>query len=235
MLQLYHEILYRPILNLLVFLYDILPGHDLGLAIIAVTIIIRFILYPSFRSSIRSQRAMQALQPKLEEVRAKHKDDKQAQMEAMMNLYKEHKVHPLSSCLPLLAQLPVILALFQVLNNQLSSATIEGLYTFVRNPGILEPISFGFLNLADRNIILAAIAAALQYWQTKMLQPKMQPGVKMEATAAILQKQMLYVLPIVTFIIAMQLPAGLPLYWATTTLFAIVQQRISAPKPIPTA
>lgn|SRR3989338_659718 len=223
-MSIYHELLYRPILNLLVYLYNVIPGHDIGLAIIFVTLIIRLVLYPSFRSSLKSQKALQEIQPKMEEVKDKHKDDKQAQMEAMMKVYKEHKVNPLSSCLPLLVQLPVILALFQVLNTQLPKQTIEGLYSFVSNPGALDPISFGLVNLAKGNALLAAIAALLQYFQTRMLQPKTKSGVKMELTASIMQKQMLYFLPAITFFIALKLPAGLPLYWAVSTLFAIAQQ-----------
>jgi len=160
----FHELLYRPILNLLVFLYDIIPGHDVGLAIIGVTLVIRIILYPSFHSSLKSQKALQELQPKMEALKVKHKDDKQAQMKAVMELYKEHKVNPLSSCLPLLIQLPVMIALFSVLNNQLPKTTIEGLYGFVSNPGTLEPVAFGFLNMAQPHTILAAVAAILQFF-----------------------------------------------------------------------
>ena len=223
-MNIYHEFLYRPILNLLVWFYNIIPGHDIGLAVIAVTLVVRLVLYPSFRSSLKSQKAMQELQPKMEALKQKHKDDKQKQMEATMALYKEHKVNPLSSCLPLIIQLPVILALFQVLNTQLPKTTIEGLYTFINNPGSLDPVTFGIVNLANPNAILAAVAAILQFIQTKMLQAKTPPGQKMEMTANILQKQMLYFLPAVTFIIALRLPSGLPLYWTVTTLFAIAQQ-----------
>src|SRR3954470_12136721 len=95
---LYNDVIYRPILNLLVFLYNVIPGHDIGLVIILVTIVIRFILAPFMHKSLKSQRAMNALQPKLNEVREKYKNDKEGQAKAMMELYKEHKVNPLSSC-----------------------------------------------------------------------------------------------------------------------------------------
>ncbi len=223
-MNIYHEILYRPILNLLVWFYNILPGHDVGLAIIGVTLVIRLVLYPSFRSSLKSQKALQELQPKMDEVKQKHKDDKQAQMAALMELYKEHKVNPLSACLPLLIQLPVLIALFQVLNDQLPKSSIDGLYAFIANPGSLDPIAFGAINLAQPHVILAAVAAILQFVQTRMLQPKRAAGVAQDATAKILQKQMLYFLPFMTFVIALRLPAGLPVYWAATTIFAILQQ-----------
>lgn len=223
MIELYHTILEEPILNLLVFLYNIL-WNDVGLAIVAVTIIIRLLLYPSFHKSLKSQKELQELQPKLEEIREKYKDDQQKQMQEIMELYKEHKVNPFSSCLPLLVQLPILLALFNVLRNQLPKETIEGLYGFVSNPGALDPIGFGIVNLAERSIILALVAAGLQFIQTRMLQARRQPTAKTGGTAVMMQKQMMYFLPVMTFIFAMSLPSGLAVYWAITTLFAIGQQ-----------
>src|SRR4051812_9493570 len=115
----YQEIIYRPILNLLVYLYNVLPGHDIGAVIILVTIVIRFILAPFMHKSLKSQKAMNALQPKMNEVREKHKDNKEAQAKAMMELYKDNKINPLSSCLPLVIQLPILIALYQVLAHAL--------------------------------------------------------------------------------------------------------------------
>src|SRR6185369_17930108 len=128
-LHLYNDIIYRPILNLLVYLYNVLPGHDIGVVIILVTIVIRLILAPFMHKSLKSQKAMNALQPRLTELRDKHKNDKEAQAKAMMELYKEHKVNPLSSCLPLLIQLPILIALYQVLAHSLRGH-LEGLYHF---------------------------------------------------------------------------------------------------------
>jgi len=221
MTALFNEIFYRPILNLLVFLYDILPSNDLGLAIIGVTLVIRLILYPSFASSMKHQKAIQEIQPKINQVRQQHKDDRQKQTEAILKIYQEHKVSPFSSCLPILIQLPVIFALFLVLNNQLVKSTLEGIYGFIKNPGSLDPIAFGFLDLSKANIPLAILAAGLQYIQSKMMQSQ---STATDPMAKAMQTQMLYVFPVLTLIIAWTLPSGLPLYWSVSTLFAIAQQ-----------
>src|SRR3954470_7270112 len=110
--QIFHNFLVYPLINVLVFFYHYIP--DVGIVIILLTVIIRLILLPSFHKSLKHQRMLQALQPKIEEIKKKYKDDREAEMKATMELYKEHEVNPLSSCLPLLLQFPVLIALYQV-------------------------------------------------------------------------------------------------------------------------
>src|SRR3989344_1808032 len=155
MSHLFTPILYQPLLNLLVFFYTMVPAHDIGVAIVLWTIIIKLLLYPFSRQSIRGQRALQRLQPKLNEVKERYKNDREAQAKAMMALYKEEKVNPLSSCLPLLIQLPILLAVFQVFQSGLHNGSLDLLYPFVANPGNLNPISFGLIDLAKPNLVLA--------------------------------------------------------------------------------
>src|ERR1700752_3286192 len=112
MANLFNTILIHPLLNLLVFSYRYLP--DIGAVIILLTVLVRLVLLPSFHKSMRHQRELQALQPKMQKIREEHKDDQAKQAEAMMELYKAHKVNPLSSCLPVLIQLPLLLALYRV-------------------------------------------------------------------------------------------------------------------------
>ncbi len=221
MIFLYNEIIYRPILNLLVYLYNIIPGHDVGIVIILVTILIRIILAPLFHKSLKGQKAMSALQPKLNELREKHKDDKEAQTKAMLDLYKEHKINPLSSCLPILVQLPILIALYQVFDKALKG-NLDGLYNFVANPGVLDPTLLGFLDLTKPNIPLAVIAGLAQFWQSKLMVSSQHPS--NDPTMKIMSVQTTYVLPIISIVIAVSLPAGLPLYWVVTTLFAVGQQ-----------
>ena len=216
----YHEAIYRPILNLLVYLYNVIPGHDVGVVIILVTIIIRLILAPLFHKSLKGQKAMNALQPKLNEMRERHKNDKAAQTKAMMELYKEHKINPLSSCLPVLVQLPILIALYQVFIKALHG-NLDGLYSFVSNPGVLNPKFLNLLDLSKPNIVLAIFAGAAQFWQSKMMMPAQASSDK---TMKMMSVQTTYILPIISVVIALKLPAGLPLYWIITTLFAIGQQ-----------
>lgn len=229
MIQLYNTILYQPLLNFLVFLYNV-AGHDLGIAIILLTLIIKLILYPLSRQSIKSQKALQDLQPKIEALKKQYKNEKEKQAKAMMELYRTEKVNPLSSCLPLLIQLPFLIAVYQVFQTGLNSASLSLLYPFIQNPGQLNAISFGFVDLAKPNIILAILTGAAQFWQTKMLSikrpPKAMPGAKDEDMMAVMNKQMLYFMPVLTVVIGISLPAGLVLYWLVMTLLTALQQLV---------
>lgn len=222
-------VFYQPILNALIWLYDVIPGHDIGLAIIALTIVIRLILWPLQQSALKSQRALQEIQPKLKVLQEQYKDDKVALNKAMVDLYAKEKVSPFSSCLPLLVQLPFLIALYQALQKGLSSADFNLLYPFVANPGTVNHVSMGFLDLAKASIPLAVLAGAAQFIQTKMLPMNRPPagvgaGAKDEDMAAKMNRQMLYVMPAVTVFIGATLPGGLTLYWLVTTLMAILQQ-----------
>lgn len=225
-LTVYNDIIYRPLLNLLVFFYNVIPGHDIGLVIILLTILIRVALAPSFGKSIKSQKAMNDIQPKLNEVREKYKDNKEAQAKAMMELYKEHKINPFASCLPLLLQLPILIGLYQTfrvaLNPALSMAQrLNGLYSYVPRPASISPYFLKVINLSQPSAVLAIMAGLAQFWQSKLMMPK---GPGQDATMKAMSLQTTYVLPFISMFIAWKLPAGLPLYWVVTTLFAVGQQ-----------
>lgn len=222
MLHLYNEVIYRPILNTLVLLYNIIPGHDVGLAIIVVTFLIRLILAPFMHKSLKSQQMMNALQPKLNDVREKHKGDKEQQAKAIMGLYKEHKINPLASCLPLIIQLPILIALYQVLAKALKG-NLEGLYHFIHNPGLLNPKMFGIIDLSQPNFLFAIAAGLAQFWQSKMMTASNTPST--DPTAKMMNVQVTYILPLISVFIAWRLPAGLPLYWTVTTLLLVAQQK----------
>ncbi|MBI4262520.1 membrane protein insertase YidC [Candidatus Uhrbacteria bacterium] len=228
MFQLYTTIIYQPLFNLFIFFYTVIPGTDLGVAIIAVTIILKLVLLPFAHASLKSQRALQQVQPQLDAIKKQFKDDKTKQTQAMMDLYKKEKVNPFSSCLPLLIQLPFLIAIYQVFQNGIASQDLALLYPFVSNPGTLNSIAFGFLDLAKANIILAVLAAAAQFWQTKMMmqkKPEVQSaGAKDEAMLAGVNKQMMYMMPAMTLLFGITLPSGLMLFWLGTTLFTVLQQ-----------
>lgn len=230
----YNAIIYHPLLNLLVFFYNIIPGHDIGVVIILITILIRLLLAPSFGKSIKSQKAMNELQPKLNAVREKYKDDKEGQAKAMMELYKEHKINPFSSCLPLLLQLPILIGLYQAfrvaLNPAISMAQrLNGLYPFVHRPENISPYFLKVINLSQPSVVLAVMAGLAQFWQSKLMMPKAQD--QQDATMKAMSMQTTYVLPFISVFIAWRLPAGLPLYWVVTTLFAVGQQYYIMRKP----
>ncbi|MCK4540037.1 membrane protein insertase YidC [Candidatus Parcubacteria bacterium] len=219
---------YQPILNLLVFLYNNIPGHDFGIAIIALTIIIKIILLPLSKKSLKSQKALQDLQPKIEELKKKYAKNKEELGRAMMGLYKDNKVNPLSSCLPLLVQMPFLFAVFKVFRDGFANGSLDLVYPFISRPETINMVSLGFIDLAEKNITIAILAGAAQYWQSKMLmtkRPKVKSkGAKDEDMAAIMNKQMVYFMPIITVFIGMSFPGGLALYWLVTTILTGVQQ-----------
>lgn len=238
----FHAVIYQPLYNALILLYDFIP--DLGAGIIILTVIIRLILLPIAKKQIESQKRMNEIQPEMKKIQEKYKNDRQKQGAEMMALYKKYNINPASGCLPLIIQIIFLIALYRVFIAGISSAdNFSLLYPFVKNPGQLNTLAFGFLDLTKSNFVLAAIAAALQFWQTKMMMSKknaLMPKVAEKKEdgepdfAQMMQKNMLYMAPIMTLIIGIKFPAGLPLYWITTTLFMIVQQYyiLKTEKPI---
>lgn len=220
---------YQPVLNLLVSLYNNIPGHDFGVAIILLTIIIKIALYPLSQHTIKSQKSLQDLQPKIEEVKQLHKGDKEALAKATMALYRDHKINPFSSCLPLLIQLPFLFAVFRVFQNFEKNLDTSLLYSFVAAPEMANGLRFmQFVDLAKPNIVLALLAGLAQFWQTKMLlakKPEIKaPAAQDENMAAIMNKQMTYMMPILTVVIGVSLPGGLTLYWFIFSLLSALQQ-----------
>ncbi|MBT4153670.1 MAG: membrane protein insertase YidC [Candidatus Magasanikbacteria bacterium] len=220
-------ILYQPIFNGVIGLYNLIP--DIGAVILIITVIIKLALYPMTTKSIKAQKSLSDLQPKLADLKKKH-TDKQVLAQETMKLYKEHKVNPFGSCLPLLIQLPIFIALYWVLKDVFTADRFDLLYTFVSQPESINPMSLGFINLAEINPFLAVCAGLSQFWQAKMFQKKKAPekagkGAKDENMMAMMNKQMLYFMPVMTFFIGLTLPGGVTLYWFLSTLTTALQQK----------
>ena len=230
MIAFFQAILYQPIFNGFVVLYNLIP--DVGIVVLIITILIKLILYPLTSSSIKSQKALTDLQPKLEEIKKKYGKEQQKVAQETMKLYKENKVNPLASCLPLLIQLPILISLYYVLRVALSADVhFDLLYPFVSQPEGIKTISLGFIELGKASPILAFLAGGAQFWQAKMMSRKKPPkeagaGAKDEGMASMMNKQMLYFMPVLTVIIGFQLPGGLTLYWFLSTLFTALQQLV---------
>lgn len=219
-------ILYKPLFNALIFLVWLIPGHNVAWAIIILTIIVRLILLPSSLKATRQQKRMRDLQPEIQALQDKYKGDKQKQASELMDFYKKNNVHPLGSCLPLLIQLPILIVLYYVFINGLSTARFDLLYNFIPRPEFIKTFFLGIdLSKPDR-WILPVIAGILQYFQGRQMMPptsseKPQKGQEMQA---MMSKQMLYLMPVFTIFIAGRMPAALPLYWIITNIFTIGQQ-----------
>lgn len=228
----YNAVFFHPIYNILIGLYNVIPGSDIGLAIIVLTVIVKVVLWPVSQKALASQRALAGLQPKVAELKERYKGkDQQEQLaKELMTLYSREKVSPMSSCLPLLIQLPVFIALYHSLGEGLKSSGFDRLYSFIPSPGTINPTLFGIVDLAAPNITLAVLAAITQFFQAKMMvaqqQPKGIPGGKDEEMLAAMNKNMLYIMPVMTLFIGISLPGGLALYWFTMNVLTVLQQRL---------
>ncbi len=221
-------LIFQPLFNLMVLLYNLIP--DLGVVIIILTLFIRFLLLPLSKKSIESQKKLQELQPEIEKIKKEYKSNRQMQGIKMMELYKKNNINPASGCLPLVIQIIFLIALYRVFMLGIESNGDNSLfYSFINNPGKLNNIAFGFLNLSKVNYVLAFVAAVLQFVQSKMMlittpsKPKEEDSAE-EDFSALMQKQMVYMSPILTLVIGINFPSGLVVYWIVTTLFMIVQQ-----------
>ncbi|MBI2439404.1 MAG: membrane protein insertase YidC [Candidatus Moranbacteria bacterium] len=230
MMEIFDAAVYHPLYNTLIFFYNTIPGKDFGIAIILTTIVLKFVLIPLSAKQIASQKKMQELQPKIKEIQQKHKNDKEKQTRALMDFYKENKVNPFSGCLPLIIQLVFLIAIYRVIINISEAGFViqsTDLYAFVADPGPINHLFLHFVDLTTPNYVLAVFSAIAQYYQTKMLFQS-QKLVKIGSTdndfAAIMNKQMLYLGPALTFFIGVTFPAALSLYWFVSTLFMIFQQ-----------
>lgn len=231
----FNSFLYFPLFNALIVIYNILPGNDFGIAIILLTITIRFILYPISVKAFHSQRALQNLQPQLQELQQKYKDDKEKQAKETLELYRKEKINPFSGLFLAIIQLPILIALYQVFWHGLKADELSHLYSFVANPVHVNSLFIHIVDLSKPNIVFAVIAGIIQFFQTKMLLPATPKagGKQAGATAdmaAIMQKQMVYFFPFLTVVILFRLPSALGLYWIVSGLFSIIQQYIIVKK-----
>ena len=229
----FYTVLYQPFLNIMVALLAVLPGHNLGVAIIVLTVLVRLVLNKPAVTALKTQLKMQQLQPVLNKVRKEYKGDVTRQNQEMMKVYAAEKVSPYGGCLPLLIQLPILIVLYSVFRTDFTNIPAGSLYSFtpavphVNNVFLgldlthFERIHFPLTPHLWAMVALGVISAVLQYIQMKMLQPKVRP--EGDATAD-MTRQMSITMPALSFIIALTLPPALPLYWAVTTAYSIAQQ-----------
>jgi len=185
----------------------------LGVSIIILTILVRVILFPVFYKGAKDQTLMQRLQPQIKKIQAEHKDDKEKQAKALLDLDKENGLNPFSGFFLLLIQLPVFIALFQLFTKELATATFDN-HTFL-----------GLINLGDKNLFITTLTAFLQYFQGKLSYSKQTVSEEKSQNPAVMTgKAMIWIGPILTLVILSALPSALGIYWFTSTAFSILQQ-----------
>lgn len=235
--RLFRAFITKPFLNFLIFIASIVPGHNLGVAIIVLTLVVKFLLFIPTQHSLQGQKKMQKAQPLLDEIRRRHKEDPKRMQEETMKVWKEHGINPFQSCLPLLIQMPVLIGVFYVVRDGSILALSQHLmYPFYQHLDWTFGTMFLGLDLLKPSyIIFPPLLAALQFVQMKLTfaaakKKQAQQGDKSKTegdkSQQLQQKMMLYGLPLMIGVFAFQFPAAVSLYWGISTLFAIGQQMV---------
>lgn len=230
----FNTLLYQPLFNALILLYKYLPGQDFGVAVIVLTVLIKVLFYPLGVKAIRAQKALNKLQPKIQEIQKKYKDDKAEQARIMMELYKKEKISPFSGFLPLLIQIPILIALYRVFVGGFQPDGMAHLYSFLSQPESISPTFLGIFNLARPSATLAIFAGITQFFQTKISLPeiskKSKKGGEVSQFSEVMQKQMKYFFPVFTVFILLKIPSAVALYWIVAALFTTIQQYFTLKK-----
>lgn len=217
-------------------------GPAWGLSIVLLTVCVRLVLFPLFVKQIKSQRRMQELAPKIKELQARHKGDRETLNTELMKLYKDNNANPISGCLPLILQLPVFFALFSVIREFKPGATAKyGLSAADLAEGgkarvFGAPISAAFNSSTDLlgklggsqgtvravALIMIVLMGATTFWTQRQMMAR--AGAAADPQQAQIQKFMLYVLPLSFAVFGINFPIGVLLYWLTTNLWSMGQQ-----------
>lgn len=226
---LYHTFISEPLYNGLILIMDIIPWVDAGVAIVLFTIIIKLLLFPLSRKSVVTQLRMREIEPELNKLKEKYKDDRQAQALEIMNLYKSKGINPFSGILLIIIQLPILIALYSIfLKSGLPIVNVDILYPFVAVPQNINMEFLGIFNISERSIVLSIAAAVAQYFQVRYSLPKAQPAKKnatfQEDLARSVNMQMKYVFPIVILFISYTATSTIAIYLMVSSLFMIAQE-----------
>lgn len=226
----FETILVKPIYNVFVFLTGLMPASDAGLAIIAVTILMRIVLYPVFTSAIRTQIGMQAMQPDLEAIKEKYANNREQMAREQMALFKRYKVNPLAGIASFAIQLIVMLALyFALFREGFPEVDQDLLYSFVQAPAAISTTFFGILNLlTPHHIILSALVAFSQYIAIKLTLRRTPPSKNLSAEKAQVQRMqqnlLLYFMPGLMGVFSFFFPGAVGLYFLAGNILSIGQE-----------
>ena len=227
--NLWNFLLYKPLLNALAFLVSIVPGGDVGIAVIILTIIVKIILFPLSQKSIESQAAMNVLAPELNKIKSSGVS-KEEQARRTFELYKQHKTNPFSGCLLVLIQIPIIFALYYVF---LKGIDFQGglLYSFVHVPEKINMLFLGVLDISQKSFVLAILAGVSQYLQAHFMPKPPSPPPTTSSTPSFgesfsksMNMQMKYIFPFFFFFISYTISGAIALYWITNNIFTVGQQ-----------
>jgi len=232
--NIWHTFFFDPVYNALIFFIDVIPGGDVGLAIIATVLLVKTILLPISIKAAKTQKTMREIEPQLKELKEKHKDDRQAQAQAMMQLYKDVGMNPLASIVLIFIQIPFIIALyFSVYSGggvALPKINLDILYSYLQEPAVITMNFLGSIDITGKSLLLALGAGITQYIFVSLTMPKLAPrDEKVEQSLKDefirnMHLQMRYVMPVIITVVAYTISAAIALYFLVSNLVNIGQE-----------
>ncbi len=226
---LFHAVFYNPIYNALVAFIALVPGSNVGIAVILVTIVIRLILLPFSLSAARTQRAMKVLEPKIKELKEKHKGNKEKEALETLALYREAHVNPFASILTVFIQLPLLLALYWVFRYEpFSVVDTARLYAFTPVPHAVSLQFLGIISVVGKSLTLAVLAGLSQFLQAHMalsgtMKPSGSTGMQGDFQK-VMGMQLKYVFPFLIGTISYTTSGAVALYFITTNIVGSLQE-----------
>ncbi|MBP6881083.1 MAG: membrane protein insertase YidC [Candidatus Pacebacteria bacterium] len=232
--SIWHNFFFDPVYNTLVFFIDIIPGGDVGLAIIATVLLVKTVLLPLSIKAVKTQKIIREIEPKLKELKEKYKNDRQQQAQAMMEIYKEAGINPLASVALMFIQIPIIIALYLAVYKgggvALPSINLDVLYSFIAAPTAVTMDFLGLINITEKSLLLALGAGITQYIHVNLTMPALPPKVEgaepnfKEDFMRNMQLQMKYVMPVLITLVAYSISAAIALYFFVSNVVTIAQE-----------
>lgn len=232
--SIWHGVFFDPIYNSLVFFIDVVRGGDVGIAIILTVILVKLILLPISFKAARTQLIMREIEPEMQEIKEKYKDNREVQARKTLEIFQKYKVNPLSSILLLFIQIPIVIALYFSVSRgggvQLPDINIALLYSFIPSPEVVSMHFLGIVDMVGKSLPLAFFAAVTQFIHTRLSLPVLPPRDPNKAPnfkedlSRSMQIQMRYVMPVIIFIAAYTISAAIALYFTVSNLVAILQE-----------
>lgn len=226
LISLWKTLLYNPLVNILALIVSIIPGGDLGVAVIVLTLLVKIVLYPLSKKSLEGQARMNLIAPELNKIKESGAS-KEEQAKQTFELYKKYKANPFSGCLLVLIQIPIIFALYYVFLKGLHFDT-SVFYSFVKIPAHITTNFLGLVDVAQKSWVLAVLAGVSQFLQAfyapKPPQSSSKEGGFQDSLNKTLQMQMKYIFPFLVIFIAHRISGAIALYWITNNVFTMFQQ-----------
>lgn len=228
----FHSLFYKPMYNALIFILDILPSHDVAIAVIVLTILIKIILLPLSHKMFKTQIIQRKIQPLISKIQEEYKGNRQMLGVKMLEVYKEYKLNPFSSILLMIIQIPIVFALYFVFSSGgLPDINTDDLYSFVSHVNNINHVLYG-IDFTKANMVVGFLAALFQYIQIRLSLQNMKPVENKPLSEMkpeeLMQKQMSfmmkYFIPILIFVASLKVSAAVALYWIVSSLFMIAQE-----------